>query len=469
MLLFPVSPSVLLKPHFVIPGTKWMLRIVATLLWLIYLFSHFIRVLMFSEPAYKIVESGERGKIVVATRDILPGELVFHENEPVLHVSNEFISQQQDIGGVMALGVAVMKKFAVDLSHDQKEKILSLFGPTDTLYASFMRPMILQMVKNGHLPIMNTDSYWKVFQVFNFNAFELNARGHGVFDEFTRLSHSCAPNCSFSFRGKAVYCYARTFIKNGEELTITYRGKWDLEPTHERRYTNLQAKEFTCHCPRCDAIGDYTRQFNCADTACKGVMMVCHPINNIPILLTDLQYTGVEYVEPHLLPCTVCHRAASTDYQTEMLKLEARMYEARPRLVQVFADFSRKSTYAKTASELMELLHVPLPPRHAAALPFLRTKMNLSATLLFSGEDTRPSQLQEAKQAALDYITALFHILPVPSDSLSEELKNVVALCCRKDTVPILTPETERLVCGEALRMRLLLCGRDWRERPWMR
>ena len=162
MLLFPVSPSVLLKPHFVIPGTKWMLRIVATLLWLIYLFSHFIRVLMFSEPAYKIVESGERGKIVVATRDILPGELVFHENEPVLHVSNEFISQQQDIGGVMALGVAVMKKFAVDLSHDQKEKILSLFGPTDTLYASFMRPMILQMVKNGHLPIMNTDSYWKV-------------------------------------------------------------------------------------------------------------------------------------------------------------------------------------------------------------------------------------------------------------------------------------------------------------------
>eukprot|EP01032_Pedospumella_encystans_P014806 gene14806-16977_t len=113
----------------------------------------------------------------------------------------------------------------------------------------------------------------------------------------------------------------------------------------------------------------------------------------------------------------------------------------------------------------MELLHAPLPPRHAAALLFLRTNMNLSATLLFTGADTEPSLLQEAKQAALDYITALFHILPLPSDSLSDELKNVVALCCRKDTVPILAPETERLVCGEALRMRLLLYGRDRREK----
>lgn len=41
--------------------------------------------------------------------------------------------------------------------------------------------------------------------------------------------------------------------------------KDDYNPIHVRRQMYLKMKEFTCHCPRCDAVGDDTRQFDCVD------------------------------------------------------------------------------------------------------------------------------------------------------------------------------------------------------------
>lgn len=42
---------------------------------------------------YNIVESGSRGKIVVATRDFLPGETVLEEKEPLLFLPKELLQQ----------------------------------------------------------------------------------------------------------------------------------------------------------------------------------------------------------------------------------------------------------------------------------------------------------------------------------------------------------------------------------------
>ena len=39
---------------------------------------------MSSNLGYEIVESATRGKIVIATRDFLPGDTVIEEKEPVL-------------------------------------------------------------------------------------------------------------------------------------------------------------------------------------------------------------------------------------------------------------------------------------------------------------------------------------------------------------------------------------------------
>jgi hypothetical protein len=70
--------------------------------------------------------------------------------------------------------------------------------------------------------------------------------------------------------------------------------------------------------PRCDAPGDDTRQFH----SCRGRLYACHPLYKDPLPLPTMVYTGVEYVEPHLLPCTVCQRSPPLEYQTRTFKLE---------------------------------------------------------------------------------------------------------------------------------------------------
>jgi hypothetical protein len=58
---------------------------------------------------------------------------------------------------------------------------------------------------------------------------------------------------------------------------------------------------------------------------CKGVHRVHQPLSDKPLPYRELAYTGVEYVEPHLLPCTVCQRPPSASYQTCMFQLEQEM------------------------------------------------------------------------------------------------------------------------------------------------
>ena len=409
---------------------------------------------MLSSPVYRIVASADKGKIAVATRDILPGELVVKENEPILYVSGENIEDP------LMFGLAAYKMFAKDLSLEQKEKVLSLFGPTEGELAHCMRMCALQARDHHYIFPDEVETMTKVMLVVSFNAFELVNNIHAVYTEFTRLSHSCAPNCSFSFRGKEVHCYARTRIKEGEELTITYRGNVDLMPTHERRLLYLATKFFTCHCPRCDAIGDDMRQFDCFDPACKGVMMVCQPINKKECLI-NMSYTGVKYVEPHLLPCTVCHRAASADYQQQTLALETK-------LVDVGAQLCNARCAPDTHVVLKKIGKDKIHHRHGSALPITKAYMMMCASLgNVSGNDALDLSLPRyTRQAAVEYMEVLRHLFLNPSDLLSEGLLFIVSYCITQlQDTPIFSPTDEKSLCGEALRMHLLLYGRDRREK----
>ncbi len=278
-----------------------------------------------SSQKYTIVETSEKGQFASATNDILPGELVVFEAEPVLYLDIDFLLS---FNGSPELEAGIWKQFNAVVPVDEKEKYLALFGPTTGASAERFRNNALQMRTNDDTDLdccMNDEeieNLVKVMQVMKFNAFTLEDLSRAIYTELTRFSHSCAPNCSFYISEKAAHCCAKRHIQKGEELTISYFATSDVDPTHERRYQCLEMKEFTCHCPRCDAVGDDTRQFDCFDPDCKGVMMVCQPINQKKTTNSSLSYKGVEYVEPHLLPCTVCHRAAPADYHTKMFSIE---------------------------------------------------------------------------------------------------------------------------------------------------
>ena len=285
--------------------------------------------------------------------------------------------------------------------------------------------------------------------------------GYAVFAEITRFAHSCDANCTYMFSGKSCLCYTNRSVKAGEELTVAYIEGREVEPTHERRHKYLEAKEFTCHCPRCDALGDDTRQFDCSNPACKGVMMACQPINKKEVRFTGAPYDGVEYVEPHLLPCNVCHNVPSATYQTKMFALEAQL----PGLGEQFA--SRLSTIMwevrrdEMGPLFREIQSIKFPRRHAAAFPLLRCELEMKYSLNMEEGSTMRAAV---RQATFEYIAVHEGIFPHPSPSSVEAVAIVSSLCTNVCRTPIFTPQEVKDLCQKAIRMLLIGNGRNNRD-----
>jgi len=437
---------------------------------------------MASELGYEIVESGTNGKVAVATRDFLPGDTVLQEKEPVLFLSKEVLQEfrQYDPAGTtyifLAAFVVVMKR-----SHpDVKAKLLTLYGPTTGASADSVRAF----AKKIHFsPNNDTDprsmtaeeveTFVKIANIVRLNMFEWEG-GKLVFSEITRFSHSCSANCVYFLRDKGIVCRTLRNITVGEELTISYMPDRDMEPTHVRRHKFLEAKEFTCHCARCDAPGDDTRQFDCVDSACKGVMMACQPINKEVVRITNLPYTGVEYEEPHLLPCTMCHRAAPAAYQAKMFVLEARL----PALVQDFVKrqvdmVSRADMGSDRYDRLLkEIQSHKLPTRHGMVVPIHNVIVKIhrfklmNIDLGFQRGDAVKTRAT-VQRAVRDYIAAQEGITPGVNPNVCNVYFQACSDCIiewqdpRIGCPPIFPPPLAKLMLQRLLRMKLILRARN--------
>eukprot|EP01032_Pedospumella_encystans_P015448 gene15448-17668_t len=88
---------------------------------------------------YQIKESTTRGKIVVAVRDIMPGELVVEEKEPILYFTHAFYSQFD--AGYTGLDkvLPAFSVFSKQLTSEKQHKLLTLFGPTTGQTAESIR------------------------------------------------------------------------------------------------------------------------------------------------------------------------------------------------------------------------------------------------------------------------------------------------------------------------------------------
>lgn len=104
-----------------------------------------------------------------------------------------------------------------------------------------------------------------------------------------------------------VVVQAITPIKTGEELSYVYNQGMTPRPIHERRQFYLNEYDFVCNCPRCTALGDDTRQFDCFDKTCSGRHYACQPTSD---------------AVPYLLPCNVCSQSPPKDYEKEMFGWE---------------------------------------------------------------------------------------------------------------------------------------------------
>ena len=349
---------------------------------------------MLSPKSYRIDEFGSRGKIVIAVRDIMPGELVLEEKEPVLFFPHSYYAPYDAPQTVMGIPIPAFSMFMKHLSSEKQRTLLSLYGPTTGNSAESVRNFarkgfmfrFREDEEHRNLTVEEAEIFVKVAQVVRLNVFGSEDFGYSVFEEITRFAHSCDANCHWVFEGQYISCYANRWIRAGEELTISYVHNRDIHQTHERRHNYLQMKEFTCHCRRCDALGDDTRKFDCVYPACTGVMMACEPIDQREIPISNASYSEVEYVEPHLLPCTVCHSTAPADYQARMFELEARLPGLADTMSARFEACLKMTGSFAFEQMLQEISLRSIPRRHAAALPLLSLECRIKHVLLQRGQ-----------------------------------------------------------------------------------
>eukprot|EP01032_Pedospumella_encystans_P008730 gene8730-10331_t len=91
------------------------------------------------EGPIKIDESLSKGKYVVAQRDIMPGELVMEEKEPILSFLPNSVVNLDDSSDLTTAWFAGFVAVKTLTSPGKRDKILTFFGPVEGLSGENLR------------------------------------------------------------------------------------------------------------------------------------------------------------------------------------------------------------------------------------------------------------------------------------------------------------------------------------------
>jgi hypothetical protein len=280
------------------------------------------------------------GNALFADRDLLPGAEVL-QDRALLRLNHDNTRMKElkafFINSWLSEAVNAYYDFHGALSAEEKVNILALPVNTSCPFAIELR----KLFRDGTLM-----SY--VFAMFEINRLihvlcvmrqrifrERTASTWYVYGTASLLYPSCTPNCHLDMQGGRCVCRVLVPVKAGDLLTVSMNEEWNTLSVAVRRHQLLQDMDFTCRCARCEALGDDTRQFPCFNEQCTGYHWVCQPTElDEP---EGMQYDDVEYVEPHLLPCTVCHLSPPLEHQTHMLQEEQKSQTYSAELEQAMA------------------------------------------------------------------------------------------------------------------------------------
>jgi hypothetical protein len=409
-----------------------------------------------SQPVYEVIDVGGR-RTMVATQDLLPGAVVFQEHALMLLTHAEV---QRCVGRTkpkFERYLAVYDLFNKKLSAKQQFAFQSLAKPIYPHFEVSLRSIANQTFKDdgkARFSEEETKLYMKLVCIERNCSFNGPA-GDATIESATRMTHSCSPNCYLDIVEDYCTCRVIMPVKAGEPLTIEYKPSVQTLSTADRRHHYIEFKDFTCHCPRCDAPGDDTRQFNCFDAKCAGRHLVCQPLSDRKLHYPETRYDGVEYVEPHLLPCTVCKRSPPLEYQTAMFELEHRL----PAIYQSIAA-KHKKVQAKSLNNaaaqralLQEIEATRYPPWHALGLSLAITELSERQILFLQGA---PEQKEKIWRLGQQIEATIGSILNFPTPFASE-LTSLIA----SGYMSTAQHAQAREHTLRGLRMHLILRGRE--------
>ena len=195
-----------------------------------------------TESVYNVEEVAGKGMGCVATKDIKKGSLVLRE-KPAL-----FIEKQDP--------KSCFKSFSMMISENQ-ETYLALYNAYDCDSAEWSSTMRVSHkdacnwisgLGANDLSGLSQEMALTVWQICLTNSFD-----NGVCLNTSRFNHSCNANGHNFWETKTETRELRAWrdIKQGEEITLTYKVFW-METREERRTILKEGFNFHCECEACE-------------------------------------------------------------------------------------------------------------------------------------------------------------------------------------------------------------------------
>jgi uncharacterized protein YgfB (UPF0149 family) len=151
----------------------------------------------------------------------------------------------------------------------------------------------------------------KVMLIWACNSFQ----GGRIYEQISRVNHSCNPNALIVSDGESQKLVAATTIQKGDELDISYLGLMLYAETQTRRDLLQQDKYFTCTCSRCSSTSDLAARIPCP---------TCHP-RQAPqqVLDEEVQYDDdqtTKYISSLDVTCQTCQTKPKGTDTTKLQK-----------------------------------------------------------------------------------------------------------------------------------------------------
>lgn len=230
-----------------------------------------------------------KGRILVASRDFVPGDVLLLEpplhtvrEEPgiaIFEALRELCSHWEDGEdslqwywyGLRSLTAAEFGGMEVPwqpLEQEQRDRLLLLHegGPGNSRPSRRTVSVARQLVPN----LQDAGVLERCMQVWKLNSFDCceesqNLTGAALYFLPSFMSHSCLPSAVWHIDGADNYVLrARRNITCGDEVTVTYLDECALlDHSAVRRSDLFESKEFWCSCERCSAAQDQSRGFRC--------------------------------------------------------------------------------------------------------------------------------------------------------------------------------------------------------------
>eukprot|EP00386_Alphamonas_edax_P004272 GDKI01013499.1.p1 GENE.GDKI01013499.1~~GDKI01013499.1.p1 ORF type:complete len:582 (-),score=201.21 GDKI01013499.1:208-1857(-) len=296
----------------------------------------------------------DKGRVLHSHRDFTPGEIIFIE-PPLIAVqerpgdeSFEALKGMIQKGGFdfdplwywCALNTTLLsdsptpgpgknEKNAQTLNcvtTEKQELFLTLFAPDVDGPSDDVKKILEGLkLKQGFDPLLVE----QLLQVWIHNCFEYtdDPVGYSVYFISSFLAHSCLPNAVWHYDAQDNFVLrARTHIKTGEELSVSYLSEDALfEPTPMRQKTLESTKSFICTCIRCTSPLDLCRGFKCPQ--CKVGTVYLHPsagtsrdVANHPVTgdvdMSPTANGGKKFAYPQNKPDTTLYAHCTRPYNT---------------------------------------------------------------------------------------------------------------------------------------------------------